>query len=215
MSKLGFLFLLYLPQGILKALWTILRVFILPYEKLNKLIPSDAHILDIGCGNGGFSNYLAIRSNDRDILGIDLSRKRITSAKKSVGKRKNIKFILGDVITVKKPNANCYLIIDVLHHIDFRSQEKLLHFLAKKMNNNSMLIIKEVDPSSKIPFLFGHIIEKILYPKEKIYSRSKKDWGILFRSLGLVFKTIPGVFYFPDSTRIFVLTHKSFASTKI
>lgn len=215
MSKFSSLFLLYLPQGIFKALWTILRILILPYKKLDLLIPQKGTILDIGCGNGGFTNFLSIKSSERVVLGIDHSRKRIKSANKTVGKRKNIKFILGDAITVKQPSANCYLIVDVLHHIDFRSQEKLLKFLTKKMGNNSMLIIKEVDPSDRIPFFFGHIIEKILYPKERIYARSKKDWGILFRSLGLVAQTIPGVFYFPDSTRIFVLKHKTSASTRI
>lgn len=209
MSKLGSLFLLYLPQGILKAIWTILRIIILPCKKLDALIPQKGTILDIGCGSGGFANYLSLKSSERNILGIDLSKKRITSAKKSVGKRKNIKFILGDVITVKQPNANCYLIIDVLHHIDYQNQEKLLRFLAKKMGNNSMLIIKEVDPSDRIPFLFGHVIEKILYPKERIYARSKKDWERMFRSLDLSIKTLPGAFYFQDSTKIFVLSNKN------
>lgn len=214
MNRLYSLLLLYRPQGIIKASWTVLRILILPYKKLDSLIPESGTIVDIGCGNGGFSNYISLSTSKRNVFGIDLSKKRIESAKKSIGKRKNVKFVLGDVTKIKRPSADSYLIIDVLHHIDFQSQEKLLKFLAKKMNKNSMLIIKEVDPSNKIPFLFGHLIEKILYPKERIYARSKKDWGVLFRSLGLAFQTIPGVFYFPDSTRVFVLRHKSSASTR-
>lgn len=214
MNKLVSLFLLYKPQGIIKASWTVLRILILPYKKLDSLTPEKGTIVDIGCGNGGFSNYISF-SSGRNVFGIDLSKKRIESAKKSIVKRKNVKFVLGDVTQIKQPKADCYLVIDVLHHIDFNNQEKILKFLAKKMGKNSILIIKEVDPSNKIPFLFGHSIEKTLYPKEKIYARSKKDWSILFRSLGLTFRTIPGVFYFPDSTRIFVLTYKSSASTRI
>lgn len=214
MNRLILLFLLYKPQGIFRALWTFLRIIILPYNKLDSLVPKSGTILDIGCGNGGFSNYLWLSSKERKISGIDLSKKRISSAKKTVGKRKKIKFILGDITITKNSKADCYLIVDVLHHIDYKKQEKLLKFLAKKMNKRSMLIIKEVDPSNRIPFFFGHVIEKTLYPKEKIYARPKKEWEKLFRSLNLSFEIIPGAFYFPDSTCIFILMRKTSASTR-
>ena len=208
MNRLISLFLLYRPQGIIKASWTVLRILILPYKKLDSLIPGKGTIVDIGCGNGGFSNYISLFSSKRNVFGIDLSKKRIESAKKSIGKRKNVKFVLGDVTKIKQPKADCYLVIDVLHHIDFKNQEKLLKFLAKKMSKNSMLIVKEVDPSNRIPFLFGHFIEKTLYPNEKIYARSRRDWQEFFRSLGLNIKVIPGSSYFPDSTKIFILEKK-------
>src|SRR3990167_9711685 len=196
MNRLISLFLLYRPKGIIKASWTVLRILILPYKKLDSLIPGKGTIVDIGCGNGGFSNYISLFSSKRKVFGIDLSKKRIESAKKSIGKRKNVKFVLGDVTKIKQPKADCYLVIDVLHHIDFKNQEKLLKFLAKKMSKNSMLIVKEVDPSNRIPFLFGHFIEKTLYPNEKIYARSRRDWQEFFRSLGLNIKVIPGSSYF-------------------
>lgn len=205
MSKLFLLFLLYRPQGIIKALWVVLRVVILPYRKLDALIPQKSTILDIGCGNGGFSNYISLQTSKRKILGIDLSKKRIGSAIKTVGKRKNIRFILGDTTTIKIPKANFFLLVDVLHHINFQDQEKLLRFLANHLKSDSLLIIKEVDPSNRIPFLFGHIIEKVLYPKEEIYARSKNDWEVLFQSLGLSNEVFPGSVCFPDSSLIFVI----------
>ncbi len=208
MNKLISLFLLYKPQGIIKASWTVLRILILPYRELDLLIPQKGTIVDIGCGNGGFSNYISLSTSKRNIFGIDLSKKRIISARKSVGRRKNVKFVLGDVTKIKQPKADCYLVIDVLHHIDFKNQEKLLRFLAKRMSKNSILLIKEVDPSNKIPFLFGHLIEKTLYSKEKIYARSKRKWEKLFKSLNLSIKVVPGAFYFPDSTNIFILSLK-------
>lgn len=214
MKKIASLFSLYKPQGIIKASWTVLRILILPYKKLDSLVPRNGTVLDIGCGNGGFSNYLCLESPKRKVLGIDLSKKRVEIAKKSIGKRKNVHFIFGDVTKIKQPFADCYLIVDVLHHIDFEKQEKLLEFLAKKLNRRSSLIIKEIDPSNKIPFLFGHTIEKILYPKEKIYARPKKEWEKIFKSFGLSIKVTGGTFYFPDSTRIFILK-KTSVSTKI
>ena len=87
MNRLISLFLLYRPQGIIKASWTVLRILILPYKKLDSLIPGKGTIVDIGCGNGGFSNYISLFSSKRNVFGIDLSKKRIESAKKSIGKR--------------------------------------------------------------------------------------------------------------------------------
>lgn len=200
------LFSLYKPQGFVKALWTVLRIWVLPYRKLDSLIPESGRILDIGCGNGGFSNYVAICSQKRKVTGIDLSKERISDARKSVSNKSNINFRLGDILSANLPRSDCYLMVDVLHHISFKNQEKMLHFLAKKLNKKSVLIIKEVDPSNKLPFAFGHLIEKVLYPNETIYARSKGNWKKLFDSLGLKVKIYSGSIYFPDSTLIYILT---------
>lgn len=205
MKELGSVFFIYKPQGIYKALWAAIRIFILPYKKLNAIVPSSGTIVDIGCGNGALTNYLAL-SPKRNLKGIDLSRGRISSAQKTVGKKKNIQFIHGDAITAKLPPADCYLMVDVLHHIPFPNQEKLIGFIAKSLKRGSTLIIKEVDPSDRIPFLFGSLIEKLLYPKERIYARSYNEWKKLFNSLGLTCTLDSGVFYFPDSTKIFILS---------
>lgn len=206
MKELILIFFIYKPQGISKALWTLFRIFLLPYQKLNKKVPLNGTIVDIGCGNGGLTNYLALRSSKRIMKGIDLSKERITVAQNSVNKRKNIQFIHGDATTAKLPRVDCYLMVDVLHHISFEKQEKLLLFLANSLKGSSIIIVKEVDPSNRIPFLFGHSIEKILYPKERIYARSKKEWINLFKSLELSCSVNSGIFYFPDSTKIFTLS---------
>lgn len=157
--------------------------------------------MDIGCGNGALTNYLALHPK-RNLKGIDLSKERITSAQKTVGNRKNIQFIFGDVTKIKLPKVDCYVMVDVLHHIPFSDQKKLLQFISIK--NNSVLIIKEVDPSATVQFNFGHSIEKLLYPKEKIYARSKEEWMKILNSLGFTVRIETGVFYFPDSTKIFI-----------
>jgi len=205
MSTFKALFHLYNQFGLFTGIWTVIRVFILPYKKIEELIPKKGSVIDIGCGNGGFTNYLSYRSPQRRITGVDLSKKRISLAKKSVGTRKNITFLHGNAVTIKLPKTDCYLVVDVLHHIPYKGQELLLTFLAKQLRNNSRLIIKEVDPLNRLPFLFGHIIEKILYPKETIYERTKQEWIQLFVKLGLSYSVDGGVFYFPDSTCIFTL----------
>lgn len=209
MKELISIFFIYKPQGLFKAIWIIVRILILPYAKLDKMVPKVGTVVDIGCGNGGLTNYLALKSSKRNLMGVDLSKERISLAIESVKNRKNIKFIFGDATKISLPKVDCYIMVDVLHHIPFPDQEKLLEFLSKSLNKDSVLIIKDVDPSDKIPFLFGHIIEKLLYPKEIIYTRSKKEWIKLLNDLGLRVIVEDGVFYFPDSTKIFIAKVKS------
>jgi len=207
LKELKALFFIYKPQGIAKALLVVLRVIILPYKKIDKIVPPIGTIVDIGCGNGALTNYL--RSPKRIMKGIDLSKNRISIAIKSVKSRKNIEFIYGDAISFKLPRVDCYLIVDVLHHIPFQDQEKLLKFLSKSLGSKSILIIKEVDKSNQISYFFSNLIEKVLYPREQIYTRSKHAWIKLFKSLGFSTAIKSGVSYFPDSTKIFVLSKKT------
>lgn len=204
-KKLIKLFNIYKSQGLIKALWVVFRVVILPSDKIDKIISRLGTIVDIGCGNGGLTNYLAVGSPKRQFIGIDLSRSRIADALKTTGRSRRVTFINADVTKIKLPNVDIYMIVDVLHHISYSDQEKLIMFLAKRLSKKSLLLIKEVDNSNTLPFLYGHFFEKILYPKEKIYSRSKIEWRRLFDKLGLKYKIDGGNWYFYDSTIIFTL----------
>lgn len=189
-----------------RALWTCLRVLVTPFYKLDKIIPESGLIMDVGCGNGGVTNYLSTGSKKRKLIGVDYSESRISEAQKSVHGRKNIKFVLGDVTSKKFPRADCYFFVDVLHHIPFTNQIVLLKRLVSLMNKKTILVIKEVDTANTLPFWFGHISEKILYPTEKIYARSKNDWLKIFSKMGLSYQIETGTLYFPDSTLIYILT---------
>lgn len=194
----------YKGLGIIKSLWVVLRICILPFWKIDKLLPKKGIIYDIGCGEGGLTNYLYYSSPSRKLTGLDRSKWRISRANKT--KNNNVKFIYGDINKKNLPLASAYILVDVLHHIDYQNQEKLLNSLAKKMRSKSLLIIKDVDNSNVIPFLFGHLFEKILYPKEKIYTRSKAEWINLFTNLNFKCSFEKGSPLFPDSTLIFICT---------
>lgn len=198
-------FLLYLKPNPLKALWILLRLCILPFNKLNRVIPKVGLIIDIGCGSGFLSQFLSQSSRKRQIIGIDKSKGRIRTAISTLaGKDSNVSFQLGDASKIHFPKANCFLLVDVLHHIPFSKQVSLLNSLSSRMKKDSLIIIKEVDSSNVLPFLFGQIIEKVLYPTETIYTRSKQDWVKLTSSLGLRSNPVREFFYFPDSTIILV-----------
>jgi ubiquinone/menaquinone biosynthesis C-methylase UbiE len=208
MKDLLKVFKIYNHGEIIKAFWVLVRLIVLPSTKIDKIIPQSGKILDIGCGNGGLTNYLAIRSPKRKLLGIDLSKSRIFEAQLSVKTKNNPKFINADVTKISIPKVKAYLITDVLHHISYGNQIKLLSFITRNLSKDSMLVIKEVDKSNILPFLYGHLFEKILYPKEKIYARGRSEWESIFTKLGLTFTVGGGNWYFYDSTNIYTLKKK-------
>lgn len=207
-SQYKFLYSLYKSLGVKKALWTLVRILILPAKKIDSVLPKNGLIFDVGTGQGALANFLTFNSPLRNIIGIDLSKSRINDAKKTVKARKNIRFIYGDALKIKLPVADSYLIVDVLHHIPYQDQKKLLSHIASLLKKDSCLVIKEIDKSNFLPHFFGQIFEKYLYPKERIYARSKNDWLELISSLGLGCKIEKGNTYFPDSTLIFVSKKK-------
>lgn len=198
-------FLLYFQINPLRAFWVLLRLLILPYNKLNRVIPKKGLIVDIGCGTGFLSQFLAQSFEKREIIGIDNSPGRIkTAIAAALRKKTKVTFKLGDANKISFPAASCFLLVDVLHHIPFQKQLTLLSSLAKQMNQECYLVIKEVDSSNLGPFLFGQAIEKILYPDETIYTRSRKEWITELNTLGLRVTPLKEAFYFPDSTMILV-----------
>jgi SAM-dependent methyltransferase len=206
MKDYGLVYHRYRSLGLTKALWVALRLIVLPSSKIHRALPRKGRILDIGCGNGGLTNYLAVRSPERNLIGVDYSAVRIRDAQKSVAGLTTPKFWRGDVTKIKLPTVKAYLIADVLHHINFQDQERLLTFLAHRLTKGVTLVIKDVNRADRLPFLFGHLFEKILYPKEKIYARSREEWERLFTKLGLKFQVEGGNWYFYDSTNIYTLS---------
>lgn len=80
-----------------------------------KDLSDEVFVLDLGCGNGRLSSLFADNVNYR---GIDNSKNLIKIAKEKYN-RKNVKFILADILDVKlKSNKyDLILLIAVLHHL--------------------------------------------------------------------------------------------------
>ena len=86
-------------------------------NNLKKIIKKNYNVLDVGCGNGyiaySLSNYVS------QITCIDYNAKAIQQAKKNFSK-KNIKYILGDILKIKKPSKKINLIIcsHIIEHLN-------------------------------------------------------------------------------------------------
>ena len=72
-----------------------------PFQKIESLLPEEGVIIDVGCGYGLLSNLVALKSDKRNVIGIDSAEKRILIAQKTVNGRKNIEHLKDDIIARK------------------------------------------------------------------------------------------------------------------
>src|SRR5438552_12883411 len=89
------------------SFFTRIRLFITaPFVALDKHIPQEGFIVDLGCGYGIFANLLGLLSPKRKILGMDLDGFKMKHADKGIP---NVEFRLADITKtdIRPPTATC------------------------------------------------------------------------------------------------------------
>lgn len=153
------------------------------YDLFDKIIPRKGFIVDIGCGYGPLSYMLNMLSPDRRVLGLDYDDEKIEVCENSFLKRENINFETVDVCDYKLPNADAFVINDMLHYMNYDRQEVLIKDAISSVNIGGVVVIRDGDSED---------IEH-----HKLTKKSEK-W-----STGIVgFNRIKGDIYFTSTTRL-------------
>lgn len=149
------------------SLFTKIRFWTGSFEQLEKFVPKKGKILDLGCGYGILSNYLAFCSPARTILGVDTDLEKIKYANRGL---KNVSIDLGDATKMKIENLDCVILHDVLHHLgSFKQQEVLIADCKKMLNKNGSLLIIEVDKNPFWKLVLGRITDFVMYKGHPVY----------------------------------------------
>ncbi len=175
-----------------------LRKSILPLEQINAVIPKKGLIIDLGCGQGTISKFLASKGN-RKIIGVDANEKRLPKIS-----GKNLKFITDDVTKYSFKNVDGIILSDVLHHIDPSKQRKLIIAIKKSMNPNGVLVIKEIDAGEFLRSKLSRLWDFILYPRDAIHYWNSKTLKKFLEDLGFKVKIIRAAKFFPGSTTLYI-----------
>jgi len=178
------LFRFYSSQGLKVALYAYLRWRLCPFEEMEKYVPNEGKIIDIGCGYGLLANFLALKSNRRDVIGVDLSGKRISVAQKTTDSRRKIRFKLVNVLDLQLGKYRAMLMSDFLHHIDYKAQEELLARCYQKISPGGLLIIEEVDNKPLCKYWFNTIVDRMLNIGEGIFFRNQREFQELLERIG-------------------------------
>ena len=109
--------------------------------KLSQLVKPDMTILDMGCGTGIISKFMAQLGGK--VTAVDIAPKLIEYAKKE-SKHKNIKYICQDVTTLDlKKTFDLIVIVDCLEHID--CLEDVIYRIDIHSNKDTVIFINIPD----------------------------------------------------------------------
>lgn len=178
--------------------YNFLRSLMLPLREIDEILPERGEIIDLGCGEGVTAKYLA-RVNSRRVTGVDNNNKRLQNSE-----QKNLKFVLADIRKFDLKGADAIIISDVLHHLNYEEQKKLLNKIASHLKKDGTFIIKEIDTNEFIRSKLSRFWDFVFYPSDEIYYHNSKDLTQKLRALGFKvdFKRVTRLF--PGSTNLFI-----------
>lgn len=186
----------------MKPFYDLLRKSILPINQIDKSIPKKGKIIDLGCGEGLITKYLA-NCSKRQVTGIDSNQKRLPNSFS-----KNLIFKKGDITKIKLQKINGAVISDVLHHLSAKDQHLLLKKIYKNLNKNGVLAIKEIDTNEFIRSKLSRLWDFLLYPHDKINFTSSYSMKKKLTSLGFVISITRPCRLFPGSTTLYICTKR-------
>lgn len=163
------------------SLFARLKFYFAPLTKVEALIPKEGLIVDLGCGYGLFSHYIGIAEPTRTVLGFDLDESKTKYGDRGLS---NVSCRYGDITKTEIPPADCIIFTHVLHHLtSYESQRKLLVTCKDKLKDGGILIITEVGETPSWKHLLCYIADRILYPKDELHYRTKKEMTALLSEI--------------------------------
>jgi len=171
-------------------LFSLIRIWDAPFDEINKSLPQNGRILDLGAGDGILTNFLALSNSSRDLIGLEINESRIKEADKRL---KNTRFIHTDILKATFPSVNSVLLAHVLHHLPSRDKQvKLLKKCIVALKKGEKLIIVEVSEKPLVKYWYTWLVDTIALPilfgnkvvDRQIFFRKDKQWIKLLKSLG-------------------------------
>jgi 2-polyprenyl-3-methyl-5-hydroxy-6-metoxy-1,4-benzoquinol methylase len=163
----------YEPLSAWESFYLRTRWRLCPFDLVESHVPRKGTVLDFGCGYGMLSNFLALKSPDRRVLGIDLNKARIEVAKRSSKGHPEVSFQLGDVRDFQVIPFDAVVMTDVLHHIDDDKVQVLLRIIRTCLSDSGVLVVLDVDRSPLRKFYTTYLIDRLLNLTRSLHYRSR------------------------------------------
>lgn len=184
-----------MPCNVLERFVISMRLRFSSYDVMASHVPPSGRILDLGCGFGMLSSYLALSSERRVVKGVDISARRIHIARRASRGIGNICFEEGDFLGTDFAGYDCILLIDTLHYFPAPVQDRIIERCCEGMRKMGMILIRDSNRDVKLRhFITGWyetVMTKSGFTKgETLFFRSFRELKGLIESLGFrVFMT--------------------------
>lgn len=169
-----------------------------PFPALLPYLPAPGHWLDLGCGYGLLSFYLASRFPQAHITGVDPDQEKIALAchLAQVNGLTNLQFQAGLAQDHSIPECNLVTLVDVLYLIPREQQEQILAAAAAQLEPGGHLLLKEMREGPAWKYAWNWLEEwlavrllGITYGRQ-FYFRTQAEWEGLLCDLGLQVQTV-------------------------
>ncbi len=166
------------------------------YEYFESIIPRNASVVDVGCGYGMLCYMLVNTSAERNVIGVDYDEDKIAVGNHNFSKTDKLQFRHTDALNFDYPTADVFVVSDMLHYIDFASQELLLEKCVEKLNPEGMIIVRDSNSertskhkttrfteilSTRI-FKFNKTEQKLQFPSASRFEDFAKNHDLLFET---------------------------------
>lgn len=121
------------------------RHLLSPMSAIERRVPSEGRILDLGCGHGLFAALMVVSSPDRSVLGVDPSASKIAVAKGLRGRLPNLDFLHGTIDVVQEGGFRAITILDVLYLLPVPEKSRILARCRELLAPDGRLILKTND----------------------------------------------------------------------
>jgi SAM-dependent methyltransferase len=177
------------------------------------LIKSEAHVVDIGCGQGLFSAWMlaaeALASNYNwpadwspaprtiSVQGIELMSADVRRAQVAlIGHQKRHQFVVGDMCATSFDKAQAVVILDVLHYVPHAAQEEVLKRVHDCLTPDGVLILRIGDAAGGLGFKISNWVDSIVFfarghGQSRLYCRKLSEWIDVLTKIGFVVESKP------------------------
>lgn len=113
------------------------------FDVLDAVVPRQAHVLDLGCGYGIATHWLAAFTDRRTFLGLDWDEDKLRTARRTAPQHPRIQFEVGDALTCPYPSCDVVLLLDVLHYWPAEKQQAILSRARQALRPGGRLILRD------------------------------------------------------------------------
>ncbi len=113
------------------------------FARLDSVVPRQGFVLDLGCGYGLATHWLACFTDQRTFLGIDYDEDKIRVAQRTAPGHPRIRFENGDILERNYPACDAVLLLDVLHYWTVEKQQAILSQARQALRPGGRLVLRD------------------------------------------------------------------------
>jgi len=122
------------------------------------------------------------------LIGVEVRGRAAAVARQALGDAAEI--VVSDACSYEIPSCSTVLILDVLHMMPRRAQERLVQRAAARLRPGGTLVVREADAAGGLGFLFvraGNRLKAILtgHWRQRFAFRARDEWMALLQRHGM------------------------------